>query len=415
MIGSVLEALVIVLVVGSALVQVVTLAGRPALGTHLRRAVEPTRFAVTALGWLALIIGVDFAAGSAWTAWRGEPQEPSRQVSVTVEGQIPRDPRADSPAYDGYPWVKDYLEELQVPRYDYKPYLIGQLRTIEGRYVNTESGVRQSYQPAGASASDAVEIWFFGGSTLYGEGQRDDFTIPSQIARMAEGEGLVVRPVNMGHQGQLLWQEMLRFEMEIARRGPPDLAVFYDGTNDYNYQLDDQRGHPTHGDIASARQQLTGPAQPLPSQLAPPAISIWDRLHKASLLRRVVEQFGAVSFVPAAGAAPSDAVDGSPDPLVRDVAAVYERSVGMARAVAEASEVPALFFWQPIKDPSPRYVAIADELPEGVIDITDAYDGVSLPIFIDGGHTNELGARVVAEAMYDWIRPQRVAAAGREP
>lgn len=414
MVGSVVALFLVALVLVAVVVQVVGLAGRQEVERCLRRLVTPIRSAVTVLGWLALVVAADVGLGALWNAWQGETRASSREVAATVEGQIPRDSRADSPAYDGYPWAEDYLAELQVQRYRYKPFLVGQLRTSEGRYVNTGPGFRRSYEPAGASGDDAIEVWFFGGSTLFGEGQRDEFTIPSQIARMAEDEGLIIRPVNMGHQGQLSWQEMLRLEMEIARRGPPDLAVFYDGTNDYNYQLADHRGQPTHGDVATVGDDLSGSAGPLPSQLAGPTISIWDRLHEASAVGRLVERLGAISFITPAAAGTPPGPEPLEEQIVEDVTEVYGRSVELARVVGDASGVSTLFFWQPVKKPPGEYLAIADRLPEGVIDITDAYDDISLPIFIDGGHTNELGARVVAEAMYGSIRPQLLAA-GRQP
>lgn len=40
-----------------------------------------------------------------------------------------------------------------------------------------------------------------------------------------------------------------------------------------------------------------------------------------------------------------------------------------------------------------------------VTDLTHALDDVRVPVFLDWGHTNELGARVVAQAMYDDLRP----------
>ena len=82
--------------------------------------------------------------------------------------------------------------------------------------------------------------------------------------------------------------------------------------------------------------------------------------------------------------------------------------------MADDAGVPAVFFWQPIKNPIEEYMAIAELLPAGVIDITDAYDDVEGDIFIDGGHTNEVGAEAVAEEIYDWIEPQLSAfASGR--
>ena len=40
------------------------------------------------------------------------------------------------------------------------------------------------------------------------------------------------------------------------------------------------------------------------------------------------------------------------------------------------------------------------------IDLSGAMDGTRQPVYYDVMHTNELGARVVAAAMFDHLRPQ---------
>jgi len=48
---------------------------------------------------------------------------------------------------------------------------------------------------------------------------------------------------------------------------------------------------------------------------------------------------------------------------------------------------------------------VLDARPDGVIDLTDAWAGTDEAILTDQAHTNELGARLVAEAMYDHLQP----------
>ena len=291
-------------------------------------------------------------------------------------------------------------------RYEYRPFLIGELRPSRGEYINTGHGERASYLPEGAEPSDGLEVWFFGGSTMFGEGQRDEYTIPSQIARLAEQDGIVVRPVNMGHQGQLLWQEMLRLERELGRRSPPDLAVFYDGTNDFNYQIEDHRGQPTHGQLTQVDEQLSGSGQPVPRGLShSPTVSIWDQYETTSLVGKVLSRLG-IDSASAAAQARSGERDGISTDLVADVASTFARSVELVRVVAAEADVPVSFYWQPVRDSTDEYEALSAELPAGVVDLTHAFDGVREPIFVDGGHTNELGAEIVAEAMYETLGPE---------
>jgi lysophospholipase L1-like esterase len=50
-----------------------------------------------------------------------------------------------------------------------------------------------------------------------------------------------------------------------------------------------------------------------------------------------------------------------------------------------------------------------------VIDLSEALDGTAEPLMYDFVHTNELGARIVAEAIYKRVKPQLLAAAGGRP
>ena len=95
--------------------------------------------------------------------------------------------------------------------------------------MNVRRGIRRSYEPAGAQGRDAVKIFFFGGSTMFGMFQRDAHTIPSEFARLAEADGIPVRAINFGRLAYANWQEMLLLEKLVSRGREPDLAVFYDG------------------------------------------------------------------------------------------------------------------------------------------------------------------------------------------
>ena len=46
---------------------------------------------------------------------------------------------------------------------------------------------------------------------------------------------------------------------------------------------------------------------------------------------------------------------------------------------------------------------MADQV--GVIDVSDALDEVEVPVYLDAGHTNELGASVIARVLYLHLRP----------
>lgn len=308
------------------------------------------------------------------------------------------------------PWADRYLAELEAVRMTYVPYLGPREEPVHGRYINSVDGIRASYEPAGADDEDLPEVWFFGGSTLWGEGQRDAHTIPSEVARLAEHAGRPVRVSNFGERGYTAFQEFLVFEQELARRPAPDLAVFYHGANEIYSLLEEPENlgaQPSTYQFSIYRRAFHR-APPLPSQVSPVEPSLLEAYRRTAALPRAV---GAL--VPPAGA------DDSPPylPPLEDVeralveaAQIYRRSVRLIRHEAEVADVPIVVLWQPAgTPPTPParddYGTLTDRVATdgGGIDLSDALLDAPGPVYIDGLHTNELGARIVAEAVWPHV------------
>ena len=72
------------------------------------------------------------------------------------------------------------LDQLKVKYYDYFVY---RREDFKGETVNIQDGIRQTYVPKVIKKN--TEFLFFGGSTMFGMGVRDDDTIPSKFAFIA--------------------------------------------------------------------------------------------------------------------------------------------------------------------------------------------------------------------------------------
>ena len=73
----------------------------------------------------------------------------------------------------------------------------------------------------------------FGGSTTWGTGSRDEYTIPSQLSKiLANKFGPKFEVVNYGEGGYVNTQELITFLKELERGNVPQIAIFYDGYND---------------------------------------------------------------------------------------------------------------------------------------------------------------------------------------
>lgn len=289
----------------------------------------------------------------------------------------------------------------------YTPYVGNSLRDYEGRYVNIADRQRRSYEATGDPGGEPLDVWFFGGSTMFGfSAQRDDHTIPSEVVRLAEADGVDVRAHNFGSPGYVNMQETALAAQLLAAGERPDLMVFYDGINDLALQF--QQGF---GGIGIAGD---------PSDLS--AFGFRELL--AGQFTGSAEPPSPLGSVPDLGRPPSA------DAVIDALHEVYGRGIGLADALGAQYGVPVAHFWQPdlfnTVELAPgeqevverlgmdafQYEAIArisravvERLPDGSIDLSSAFAASDEPVLTDQAHTNELGARLVAQAMYPHLAP----------
>lgn len=299
-------------------------------------------------------------------------------------------------AFQDEPWAYDlYLEldDMIVLQDLVLGYVLEQ--RYDGKYVNLRDGHRVTRQP---EATPKLRVWFFGGSTMFGLGQRDGHTIPSDISALAESDGVPIEAVNFGVPGYTNWTEMQQYLQLLSSDEPlPDLVVFYDGINEFT--------------LANERVAI--------GDIDPNKVSMWAQTAEAkAIFRQSVEK-------------PVRVPSSKRDEVIPEIAgALYGRGIRAIRKLSDASEIDSLFYWQPTLQtkaespvdlpvfqqlgaqqswvPSQRkvYNAIAERSGEQPIDLSRALDGATKPVFMDWSHTNELGARMVAKAMYRTLGPK---------
>jgi len=299
----------------------------------------------------------------------------------------------EAAAFADDPWAGPLFDELN-NRSKYRPDLVlgSRLGDSTGEYLNVRDTRRVSYEPKDA----AFDVWFFGGSTMFGIGQRDGHTIPSEVARLAERDGVSFRPVNFGVSADVNWTETLRFAEALENTTTlPELVVFYDGCNEMG--------------LSGDRVGIGNPRAGESSRLS---VSDKDR-----------EQFAEER-----AGAPEPSSDGY-DSAKRIGAAQYGRGVELGRRLAASFGVPVSYFWQPLLlskvprafdaetfarlDFDPDDVPVARSAYQeigrarpGVVDLSGALDALDQPVLLDYCHTDEVGAATVAAAMYDELRPE---------
>lgn len=369
------------------------------------------RLAPGAVGCLAVVVMVDWGIGAVWDRATG-PDEPAATVDL-ASAQLPpaRDARVHSEAMADTPWADRYFAEMEALDWTYVPYIGPREAPVHGRFVNSAQGIRRSYQPAGAGGDEALEVWFFGGSTLWGEGQRDLHTIPSEVARLAERDGVTLRVVNYGLRGYSAFQEFLVLEQELARRDPPDLAVFYHGFNELSTQTEAPENLSEQPAIFQLAVTADGfrRAPPFPQVDDPGEPSVGQDYVETSAVHKLWRRAGSVlTIAPAAADEPyyrpplADRLQ-----AVDNAEAIYRRTLPLIQQVAREHGVPPVVFWQPAlpKGQDPDYDELGARVGDLGIDISDALDDAPAPIYIDGLHTNELGAQLSARAIWRHLAP----------
>ncbi|MEZ5138972.1 MAG: SGNH/GDSL hydrolase family protein [Acidimicrobiales bacterium] len=292
-------------------------------------------------------------------------------------------------AFPDEPWVDElYDAGFGVT---YHPSLQWKSTDVDTRYLQVRDGVRRSWEP---DEDGRLTVWFLGGSALWGLGQRDDRTIPSEIAKLAAADGTPIEVVNLGVPGYTQWQQEAAMGFRLSRGERPDLVVSYDGANDLTAM------------IYRAGEGI----EPLDE---PP-----NRFHEQ--LERDTR------YPPELRGDPAD-----DDELVRTFLRMYGAGVDLTARTADAYGVPTAFYWQPqylSTEPSPVDAPLLDafpmlgpeqgrrereliarvraELPEPVVDLGSALDDAGAPTWFDSVHTNELGAHLVAEQMWTTLGPQ---------
>ena len=267
---------------------------------------------------LLMIVAIELLA----TAW----------LRITDSAEPTEDYRVHADGYHGADWVDAYFKEFEVANHvAWRPFVYWRRAPFQGRYLNIDDrGLRKTWNPPAAPSDRRPRIFIFGGSTMWGTGARDDYTIASWLSRLlAEKHGLAANVTNFGEGGYLSMQELIALESELQDGNAPDVAVFLDGVNDVFAAF--QNGAPgiPQNEVNRVRE-----------------FNIDQRIYREALLtwfRR--SAVFAVFNRPSAPVAPPD-ID--LDALGEAVIGHYAAVVAMINRLAPAYQFRALFFWQPV-------------------------------------------------------------------
>lgn len=140
---------------------------------------------------------------------------------------------ANSGVYANPDLAEEYFKELTDAKARvWASYTQSQQTDYAGKFINVHEGTRRTWNSEAIKDDKRtrLKIFFFGGSTLWGLGSRDDFTIPSLVAKRLAENGISAEVTNYAVIGDVTTQSLIRFVLELRKRKFPDLVVFYGGS-----------------------------------------------------------------------------------------------------------------------------------------------------------------------------------------
>ena len=116
--------------------------------------------------------------------------------------QATEDMRFSLSPYKDKPWATELANDevafgnmpLMFDRYDE-----WERSNFSSTYINVDvNGIRKSWNPQVATGTSPKQIWFMGGSSIFGAGARDDYTIPSDFSKLVNANSASYQIVNHG-------------------------------------------------------------------------------------------------------------------------------------------------------------------------------------------------------------------------
>jgi hypothetical protein len=130
------------------------------------------------------------------------------------------------PNYEGIGWARRHYEERAQRGTVYRSFIEWRHAPMAGETITVE-GPHLQRRTVNENTTGSKTAYFFGGSTMWGDGADDAGTIPSQFATITG-----VRSENFAERGYTAHQNLILLMQLLQKGHRPDLVVFYDGVNE---------------------------------------------------------------------------------------------------------------------------------------------------------------------------------------
>ncbi|MCX7964804.1 MAG: SGNH/GDSL hydrolase family protein [Candidatus Sumerlaea chitinivorans] len=315
--------------------------------------------------------------------------------------------------------VQAMLNEMWGRPVKFDPFTTFRERRFQGKYVNiSEHGYRRvRNQGPWPPAASNLNVFFFGGSTTFGYGLPDWQTIPSYVQDILREKFNLgnVCVYNFGTNSFYSSQERAYFQSWITQNQIPDVAVFFDGLNEFFYIDNVPKYSRELAELLDVVVRYKPPPSPWVSYL-----NDWPfvRLMMETLSPRQTQvyQLTPQDFE----LTEADIRYFKNEQVLSSVIGTYRRNKQQIEAVAKSVGCAVLFVWQPIPAykcdlryhpfghrgkkmfsvygyPIMEELHRKGELGDNFLWAADLQEGLTEPLYVDQVHYTSAFAKRIAE------------------
>jgi lysophospholipase L1-like esterase len=256
-----------------------------------------------------------------------------RQVYLNQLDYSKSDYPIQADVFEGVPWVADYFKNFdQCDKTQWHAYIYWRRQPCEGQYINVDQdGIRRTWNTP--QTETAKKIFMFGGSTLWGSGAQDNYTIPSLISKMLAGKvDSDIQVYNYGESGYVFTQEIIMLLLQLRKGITPDLVVFYSGVNEVGTAFMNKEAGIPSNEINRIME--------FNSRKRSEWTKVWEHSGINRIFRRLIVNSNRTSLIAFAKELPEN--------LHENVAKVHHSNIDLVNKLSRAYGFNVLYYWQPM-------------------------------------------------------------------
>jgi lysophospholipase L1-like esterase len=317
-----------------------------------------------------------------------------------------------SDSYKDATWIDDYFKEI-VSSYNssWRPYVYWRRTPYQGKYINiNDQGIRDT-SPGEVSDGEAtvkLKLFMFGGSTLWGEGVRDQYTIPSLVGKDLAVHKIKAEITNFGEVAYVNTQELIELILQLERGNIPDIVIFYDGYNDVYAALQNGvAGFPQFEWRRKAEYNISTSRYVNLRRVF--LLNSLNRLYLGKFIKSLADKLNV-----------KKPFTEKSKTLEKDIIEVYLNNIKIIDALGKAYGFVPLFYWQPViytknnltnfeKDFATEPLGALHHKSHAVMkanyaefaryhfaDISGLFAEATNPVYLDYCHVNEDANKIIA-------------------